>query len=253
MAVIAASAALLAPDAASLRRALRTAPEGGRFRDLPVDWHDKRAGTWRPTAIAQSGTRPGRTRIDVFVPIDDGVAMAPAPIEELRLAQGHSDAVTRFWTIRYRIRLLRNLAATLQPPEASVIDAAVQALLGPEAEMRDVWLTAYAHGIPPRPVRTLLRPSDVRIVPDRHGDQAGGAQARPTDAGDLLVRATFLYRSELSRIQGALWTAGLPPGEVQRHPLCATLAGLLRAAAGELVRHDLPGEPVSLDPAVWGS
>jgi hypothetical protein len=243
----------LAPDVARLRLALATPADCARFRDVPVDWYDRRAGTWRPTAIAQAAPA-GRTafRVHVFAPIDEGIAMAPAAVDDLRLAREHSDAVTRFWTIRYRLRLFRTLAATLDSTEAAIVDAAIEAFAGAEAEMRDVWLTAYAHGVPPRHPWTLFRPSDVRIVaPHSEATPADRAES-PDGRGEILVRAVNLYRGELTRLQGALWQAGLTPVEVTRHPLCNTLARLLAAAAGELVRRDPPGTPVALDPAVWG-
>ena len=251
MAVSAARAAPLAPDAAALHSVLTTPAGKARFRDVPVDWHDHSARTWRPTAIAAAGA--AAARVDVFVPIDDGVAIAPAPIEDLRLADGQSDAVTRFWTIRYRMRLFRVLAATLEPEEAELVDIAVRDLAGAEAEMRDVWLTAYAHGVPPRHPRTLLRPSDVHLIGPRAGDgDSHGSRHAPASAGNVLVRAVSLYRAELVRLQGALWEAGVEAGAVKRHPLCATLCGLLAAAAADLLRRDPRGGPVLLDPAVWG-
>jgi hypothetical protein len=248
VAVFAATAAPLSPDAAALRRALRMPGGARRFRDIPVDWYDERATTWRPTAVA-SPTSPDRGVMwtDVFVPIDDGVAVAPVLVDSLRLAHGHSDAVTRFWVIRYRLRLGRLLAAGLDDLGRAVVSAALDGLAAAEAEMRDVWLTAYAHGMPPRPVHTLFRPSGVLL---RAEPASAGPAATSNSMGSMLSAALDIYGAEAQRIRGALRMAGCGSREVQRHPLCAVLVRLGAAAEAELGRHRGVGHVV-LDPAVW--
>ena len=251
MALSTSHAASLAPDPTLLARALADAGRRSAFRDLPVDWLDAVAGTWRPTAIAQAADSD--QAVHVFVPLDDGVAMAPARCRDLRLAQGQSDAVMRFWTIRYRLRLLRAVAAGLDDLESEAVAGAVASLASAEAETRDVWLTAYAHGIPPRG-RTLLRPSHVRLVatgPSEHDAMAGRC---PTGPGGLLHAALELYGSELARLRSALSQAGAAAADVRRHPFVTALTVLLSSATAELLRcAPALDDAAALDPAVWGT
>jgi hypothetical protein len=251
VAVFAATTPDLAPDAVALRRALRSPGAAQGFRDIPVDWYDRRASSWRPTAVAAQ-VSPGGA-VDVFVPIDEGLAVAPARVDSLRLARGQSDAVMRFWTVRYHLRLVRLLGRRASGAAALAIDAAARELAASEAELRDVWLTAYAHGVPPRAVRTLYRPSDVQLRTDgaRDASPAPPATAASSQEGVLLMALT-LYAQELTRIRRALRAAGMGTQALDRHPLCVVLAQLSAAAVRELDRAHAAGAP-TLDPAVWGT
>jgi hypothetical protein len=251
VALSAAPAGIRALDSALLRRALRSPSCRERFRDIPVDWFDRGAGTWRPTAIAQPGTHG--PSVDLFVPLDEGIAMAPAPIADLRLGRGQSDAVMRFWTIRYRLRLLRVLAAGLGGGETAALDLAAGELSGAESEMRDVWLTAYAHGIPPRARHTLLRPSHVRLAWSGRFEQHAMTGRCPTGPGGLLDAALDLYGTELARIRRALLESGLDAAEIERHPFPTALRVLLASAATELLRCAPVDGVLALDPKVWSA
>ena len=215
-----------------------------------MDWRDVDAATWRPTAIAGAATP--LDFVEVYVPIDDGVAVTRVMASDLRVASDQADAISRFWVLRYRVRLLRSLAATLSDAEQAAVDAATLDLVSAEAEMRDVWITAHAHGDPPGRAPTLLRPSSVRVVAEA-GGRDGDLKERPIDTAGVLVRAANLYRSELSRISGALAEAGLSPPETMRHPLTVALSRLLEAASCELLARDTVHGPVRLDPDVWGT
>jgi len=243
-------AATLAPDPTLLARALADIRRRPAFRDLPVDWLDAAAGTWRPTAIAQAADSDGA--VHVFVPLDEGIAMAPARCRDLRLAEGQSDAVMRFWTIRYRLRLLRALAACLDDSEAEAVAGAVASLASAEAENRDVWLTAYAHGMPPRG-RTLMRPSHVRLVATGPSERDAMAGRCPAGPSGLLPAALELYGLELARLRSALGQAGASAGDVRRHPFVTALTVLLSSATAELLRcAPALDAAVGLDLAVWG-
>jgi len=109
-------------------------------------------------------------------------------------------------------------------------------------------------GIPPRARRTLLRPSDVRVVGTRRFEQAAMAGRCPLGHGGLLTTALDLYGGELTRIQGALRDAGLTPPEIKRHPMTAALTVLVASATAELLRCEpMAGDDVALDAAVWGA
>jgi len=234
------------PSAASaFRSALGDPALRVDFVDLPVDWYDTGVATWRPTAVA--ATAPAwRGGVDVYVPIDDGIGVMAAAIDSLRLSAGSSDAVSRFWVTRYRLRLLRQLATLVDTPEREAVDTLADELAPAEAELRDVWLTAFAHGAPPRAPRTLLRPSSVRLA---FGEAERSLWPGGRAAGSLVEVALLLHRSERRRLERALTAAGVSADAVARHPLCALLMRLTREPAGPRARD--AGKGSVLDPAVW--
>jgi hypothetical protein len=235
--------------AARFQAALAASADPLRFQDVPVDCWDAPADTWRPTAVVRGvDTLVGpRTHADVLVPIDDGVAVARVEIGQLRLSISDSDALDRFWTLRHRLRLMRGFGCLHRSGVGGLIGEVTGALRAAEVEARDVWLTAYAYGVPARLRRA---PGESQIKAAGFFDECSGADdlagGPGSDAGtaDLESRAVMLIDRELDRLHSALTDAGLAVAAITAHPLVASLLNLAATAPQP--------DPPQLDPSIWG-